>query len=222
MNIQGLASSISRSFGIGKPAAAPASSGPDAVAQSARDRLHLSPGARAQNPVRVQRLKEWEDLAQLVTVLVGTPVTAAIGSVIGGLIGGPPGAAVGAVIGGSLPGVGFGAYDIIQNVVDRVRGDVPDWRQAKLGAKLMLLGPGPVLLGAAIGTAVGGPLGTAIGAFLGGGAYVGAILVGNLFGRFFRPSPPPVETPGEPLPVPPPDKVEPKPEPLPEPPAPAP
>lgn|GEM_PF-1270680 len=217
MNIQGMASSIARTLGIGKPSAAPTTRPPEEAAGMARDRLRLSPEARVQHPVRVRRLEGWDDLVQVVSVVLGTPVTAAIGGVVGGLIAGPPGAAIGAVAGGCLPGAGIGLYDIIQNVVDRFRGDVKDWNQAKLGAKLMLLGPGPVLLGAAVGTALGGPLGTAIGAFVGGGAYIGAIFVGNIVGRFFRKPTPPVEGPGGEVPVPPPDDTAPKPEPAPEP-----
>lgn len=217
MNIQGMASSIARGLGIVSPAPTSSTRPAEEVGGIPRDRLRLSPEARDQQPVRVRRLEGWDDLVQVVSVVLGTPLTAAIGGIVGGLIAGPPGAAIGAVAGGCLPGAGIGLYDIIQNVVDRSRGDVKDWNQAKLGAKLMVLGPGPVLLGAAIGTALGGPLGTAIGAFVGGGAYIGAIFIGNLVGRFFRKPVPPVESPGGEVPVPPPGDTTPKPEPAPEP-----
>ena len=117
--------------------------------------------------VGVRRLQDFEDLAQLLVVGVGSPLLGGLGALAGFALGGPLGSAWGAAIGASLPGVGFGLFDLVQNLTDRATGKVQDWRQARVGLGLLGMGPGMALLGAGIASLVGGPTALALGAIAG-------------------------------------------------------
>jgi hypothetical protein len=149
----------------------------------------------------VRRLQDFEDLAQVLVVGVGSPLLGGLGALAGFALGGPAGSAMGSLIGASVPGVAFGAYDIVTNLVERASGKVTDWRQARVGLGVLGLGPGMALLGSAVAGLIGGPTALAIGAIAGTALLPLVFVVGSQVGAWFRKSPPEQTSP-TPAPVP--------------------
>ncbi len=149
---------------------APAANG---VASPAPVQDRWVPSSRPPSPepaiprIGVRRLQDFEDLAQVLVVGLGSPLLGGLGALVGFALGGPLGSAWGAAIGASLPGAGFGLFDLIQNMTERASGKVQDWRQARVGLGLLGMGPGMALLGAGIAALLGGPTALAIGAIAG-------------------------------------------------------
>ncbi|MEB3187546.1 MAG: hypothetical protein VKP72_08920 [bacterium] len=156
----------------------------------------VPPPPPSQQPrMAVRRLQDFEDLAQVLVVGVGSPLLGGLGALAGFALGGPAGSAMGSLIGASVPGVAFGAYDIVTNLVERASGKVTDWRQARVGLGVLGLGPGMALLGTAVAGLIGGPTALAIGAIAGTALLPLVFAVGSQVGAWFRKSPPEETTP---------------------------
>lgn len=175
------------------PAQAAAVTEPQAVAS--RDSLQLTRPNQAVKP----RLKPahgdgWNDLGEVVSTMVFSPIASIVGGVGGFLIAGPVGAAIGATLGGSAPGLAFATKNVVHHLghVSR-KEDTGNGHNLKLAGKLMII-PGTTLAGAGIGFALGGPIGAAIGGALGSaaiglGGFIGAGL-NKLFNRASAPQDP--------------------------------
>ena len=159
--------------------------------------------------IGVRKLQDFEDLAQVLVVGVGGPLLGGLGALAGFVLGGPLGSAWGAAIGTSLPGAGFGLFDLVQNMTERATGKVQNWYQARVGLGLLGMGPGMALLGAGIASLVGGPTALAIGAIAGTALLpVGYVLTMLLQSRSSPsgpgepvvPEPVPTPEPGGPIP----------------------
>ncbi|HEY9898873.1 MAG TPA: hypothetical protein V6D00_06795 [Pantanalinema sp.] len=155
---------------------------PVAAPGMAPDSLSLSkPAANAARPTQPAHNGGWDDLTNLVPVMVFSPIASVAAAGIGFLVAGPVGAAVGAIAGGSTLGGLLGLKNLIHHVAHRAKGEeTDDDFNLKLAGKLLVT-PGTTLLGAGAGFMVGGPIGAAVGAMIGA---TGLMLVGMVKGAF--------------------------------------
>lgn len=160
----------------------------------AADSLSLSkPQATIMRPVKPSHNGGWDDLTNLVPVLVFSPLASVLAAGVGFLAAGPLGAAIGAAAGGAAPGTLLGTKQLIHHVEHRAKHeDTDDNFNLKLAGKLFIT-PGTTLAGAGLGFMVGGPIGAAVGAAIGA---TGMLLVGAVASLFKkRPPAEVVETP---------------------------
>ncbi len=133
-----------------------------------RDSLQLSQPKLALNqPMKPTHSDGWNDLGQVASVMVFSPIASVLGAIGGFFIGGPVGAAIGATLGGSAPGLAFATKNLAHHLGHVARKEETDnGFNLKLAGKLMII-PGTTLVGAGIGFALGGPIGAAIGSTVG-------------------------------------------------------
>jgi hypothetical protein len=155
--------------------------------RASRDSLQLSRPNTAQQVVKPAHSDGWNDLGEVVSTMIFSPVASVLGALGGFLIAGPVGAAIGASLGGSAPGVAFATKNVVHHLRHVARKEETDnGFNLKLAGKLMII-PGTTLAGAGIGFALGGPIGAAIGGAVGSAAIgLGGFLsagIGKLFKR---------------------------------------
>jgi hypothetical protein len=166
-------------------AAAPVAE-PQAVAT--RDSLQLSrPNLAVKPPVKPAHSNGWNDLGEVVSTMIYSPIASVLGGLGGFLIGGPVGAAIGASLGGSAPGLAFATKNLVHHLGHVARKeDTDNNSNLKLAGKLMII-PGSTLAGAGIGFALGGPIGAAIGGAVGSAAIpLGGLISAGLNKLFNR------------------------------------
>ncbi len=159
-----------------------------AAPQATRDSLQLSrPNAAAQQPLKPAHSDGWNDLGEVVSTMIFSPVASVVGALGGFLIAGPVGAAIGASLGGSAPGLAFATKNVAHHLGHVARKEETDnGFNLKLAGKHMII-PGTTLAGAGIGFALGGPIGAAIGGALGSAAIgLGGFLSAGLNKLFKR------------------------------------
>jgi len=170
------------------PAQATAVAEPQAVA--ARDSLQLTrPNQEVKLDVKPAHSDGWNDLGEVVSTMVYSPIASIVGGVGGFLIAGPVGAAIGATLGGSAPGLAFATKNVAHHYRHVLRKeDTDNGSNLKLAGKLMII-PGTTLAGAGIGFALGGPIGAAIGGALGSAVIGLGGFIGPSLNRLFNRAP---------------------------------
>ncbi len=163
----------------------PAKAAPVAEAQAVatRDSLQLSrPNLAVKPDVTPAHSDGWNDLGEVASTMIFSPIASIVGGIGGFLIAGPVGAAVGASLGGSAPGLAFATKNVVHHLNHLARKeDTDNGSNLKLAGKLMII-PGTTLAGAGIGFALGGPIGAAIGGAIGSAA----IGLGGLIGSWLN------------------------------------
>jgi len=164
----------------------PAKSAPVAEAQAVatRDSLQLSrPNLAVKPDVKPAHSDGWNDLGEVASTMIFSPVASIVGGIGGFLIAGPVGAAVGASLGGSAPGLAFATKNVVHHLRHVARKeDTDNGSNLKLAGKLMII-PGTTLAGAGIGFALGGPIGAAIGGAIGSAAIGLGAVIGSWLNR---------------------------------------
>ncbi len=163
---------------------------PQAVAT--RDSLQLSrPNLAAKPPVKPAHSDGWNDLGEVVSTMIFSPIASVVGGIGGFLIGGPVGAAIGASLGGSAPGLAFATKNLVHHLGHVARKEDTDGNSnLKLAGKLMII-PGTTLVSAGIGFALGGPIGAAIGGAVGSAAMPLGGLISAGLNKLFNRTPAP-------------------------------